>query len=140
MRNSNKCIVQLHCCCFFTICCKKMLLKCGLELFHQNNLCLFIREHGWASVRLMHHRTLLKALVANCFATDRSMAVTPRVLFFVNCLWCLIWNLYYYKRMLYFPLFVLRCVGRLCFLSVAIPDTHFSFFLLLPERKSVCRE
>ncbi len=50
--------------------------------------CLFIREPVGASVRLVHPRTWLKPPVANCFATDRSKAVTPRVLFFVNCLWC----------------------------------------------------
>ncbi len=50
--------------------------------------CLFIREPVGASVRLVHPRTWFKPPVANCFATDRSKAVTPRVLFFVNCLWC----------------------------------------------------
>jgi hypothetical protein len=30
--------------------------------------------------------------------------------------------------MLSFPLFFFRCVGRLCFVSVAIPDMHISLF------------
>ncbi len=50
--------------------------------------CLFKREPVGASVRLVHPRTWFKPPVANCFATDRSKAVTSRVLFFVNCLWC----------------------------------------------------
>jgi hypothetical protein len=54
--------------------------------------CLFIWEPVVASVRLVHSRTWLKPQVANCFYTERPNAVTPRVLMFVNCLWCLSWN------------------------------------------------
>jgi hypothetical protein len=49
-----------------------------------------------ASVRLVHPRTWFKPTVANCFATDRSKAVTPQVFSFVNCLWCLFWNWSFY--------------------------------------------
>jgi hypothetical protein len=55
-----------------------------------------------ASVRLVHPRTLFKPQVANCFATDRSKAVTSRVLIFVNCLWCLFWNWSFYMPCLFF--------------------------------------
>jgi hypothetical protein len=60
----------------------------GLKLlFNQDNLYLFVhvRTCG-ASVRLVHPRTEFK--VANSSTTDRSKVVTPRVLIFVNCLWC----------------------------------------------------
>jgi hypothetical protein len=43
---------------------------------------------------LVHPTSWITPPVANCFATDRSKAVTPMVLVFVNCLWCLIWNWY----------------------------------------------
>jgi hypothetical protein len=49
--------------------------------------CLLLHLPGGASVRLVHARTWFKPAIANCFATDRSKAVTPRVLTFVNCLW-----------------------------------------------------
>jgi hypothetical protein len=39
--------------------------------------CLFLWEPVVASVRLVHPRTWFKPPVANCFATDRSKAVTP---------------------------------------------------------------
>ncbi len=76
--------------------------------------CLIIWEPVGTSVRLVHPRTWFKPPMANCFATDRSKAVTPKVLFFVNC-GVRHWNWYSYKNML-------------CFLSVAIPDMHISLF------------
>jgi hypothetical protein len=45
--------------------------------------CLFIWEPKKASVRLVHPRTSFKPPMANCFATDRSKVVTPRVVIFV---------------------------------------------------------
>jgi hypothetical protein len=83
--------------------------------------CLFIWEPVGASVRLVHPRTWFKPPAANCFATDRSKAVTYRVLNFVNCLWCLFWNWSVYNHVL-FPSLLFGCVGRLCLLDVAIPD------------------
>jgi hypothetical protein len=79
--------------------------------------CLFIWEHVGASVRLVHPRTWFKHLVANYFATDCSKAVTPRVLFFVNFLWCLIWNWYSYtcKHMFSFPLHFIAAWGGCVF-------------------------
>jgi hypothetical protein len=48
--------------------------------------CLLLWEPVGASLRLVHTRTWLKPPVTNCFATDRSKAVTPMVLCFVNWL------------------------------------------------------
>jgi hypothetical protein len=78
---------------------------------------------------------MFKPPVANCFDTDYSKVVTPRVLFFVIC------DVYfeidlikiYFKgghfinHALLYPLF-LGCVVRLCLLNVAIPDVHMSLF------------
>jgi hypothetical protein len=46
----------------------------------------------WASVRMVHPRIWFKPPVAISFSTDRSKAVTTRVLTFVICLWPLFWN------------------------------------------------
>ena len=89
--------------------------------------CLLIREPVGASVRLVHPRIWFKPPVANCFASDRSKAVTPRVLTFVNCLWCLFWNWLLYNHAVFSSL-LFGCVGRLCLLDVAIPDMHISLF------------
>ena len=90
--------------------------------------CLLIWEPVGASVRLVHPRTWFKPPVAICFATDRSKAVTPRVLTFVNCLWRLFWNWLLYNHAVFSSL-LFGCVGRLCLLDVAIPDMHISLFL-----------
>ena len=90
---------------------------------------LFIWEHDGASLRLVHPRTWFKPPVANCFATDRSNAVTPRVLTFVNCLWRLFWNWLLYNHAVFSSL-LFGCVGRLCLLDVAIPDMHISLFYI----------
>ena len=56
----------------------------GWSYFNKTSCaCLFIREPVGASVRLVHPRTWFKPPVANCFATDRSKAVTPQVLIFI---------------------------------------------------------
>jgi hypothetical protein len=57
-----------------------------------------------------------------------SKAVTPRVLIFVNCLWCLFWNWSFYKPSSLILSLLLGCVGRLCFLSVAISDMRILLF------------
>jgi hypothetical protein len=76
--------------CFIKIKLKKQLPK-QLPVFCMCKRIVLILSTQ-ASVRLEHHRTWFQPLVANCFATDRSKAVTPRVIFFVYCLWCLFWN------------------------------------------------
>jgi hypothetical protein len=87
-----------------------------LEFYHQDNLYLFVhmRNYWGNCVRLVHPRSWLKNPVANCFATDRSKAIHPMVLFIVNCLWCLIWYWFSYKLMLFFPLYFLAARGG-CF-------------------------
>ena len=90
--------------------------------------CLLIWEPVGASVRLVHPRTWFKPPVAICFATDRSKAVTPRVLTFVNCLWRHFETDYNHAV---FSSLLFGCVGRLCLLDVAIPDMHISLFCIL---------
>jgi hypothetical protein len=87
--------------------------------------CLLIRESVGASARLVHPRTWFKPPVEDCFAIDRSNAVTLWVLTFVNCLWhlFLIWVLLNYAL---FSSLRFGCVGRVFLLDVAIPDMHIS--------------
>ncbi len=89
--------------------------------------CLFIREPVGASVRLVRYRTLFKPPVANCFATDRSKAVTQGFSFSLIVCGVLLKLIFLYTHAL-FPSLPFRCVERLCFLSVAIPDMHISLF------------
>jgi hypothetical protein len=100
--------------------------------------CLLIWEPVRASVRLVQPRTWFKPPVAICFATDRSKAVTPRVLTFVNCLWRLFWNWLLYNHAVFSSLFF-GCVGRLCLLDVAIPDMHISLFYVGCELRNISR-
>jgi hypothetical protein len=59
----------------------------------------------------------------HCFATDRSKAVTPRILTFVVC-----FETYNCITMLSSPFYFLTLVGRLCLLDVAVPDMHILLF------------
>ncbi len=65
-------------------------------------LVCFIWEPIAPSVRLVRPRTWFKPPVENC--------VTPMVLFFVYCLWCLVWNWYSCSRFLYTLLLRGGCV------------------------------
>jgi hypothetical protein len=77
------------------------------------------------SVRLVHPRTWFKPPVSNCFATDRSKAVTPRVLTFDNCLWRIFFNWLLYNHALFSSL-LFGWVRRLCLLNLAISYMHIS--------------
>jgi hypothetical protein len=72
----------------------------------------------------------LRPHVTNCFATDRSKTVAPRVLTFVNCLWCLFWNWLFYNHALFSSL-RFGCLGGGCLLDVTIPNTHVSLFFTI---------
>jgi hypothetical protein len=99
----------------------------GLESYFTKTICtcLFIWEHVGASVRLLHPRTWFKPQWQ--IATDRSR--TPMVLFFVKCLWCLIWNWYCYKTTLSFSLYVLAAWGGCVFWAWRFLICIFHFFL-----------
>jgi hypothetical protein len=62
----------------------------------------------------------------HCFATDRSKAVTPRVLILVNCFGVCFEIGHFINHALSYSL-LLGCVGRLCLLNVEIPDMDISF-------------
>jgi hypothetical protein len=58
--------------------------------------------------------------------SDRSEAVTPRVLHFVNCLWCLFWKWSFYK--------ICSLSLLLCLLNMAISDMHNSLFYISMQK------
>jgi hypothetical protein len=72
--------------------------------------------------------------VANCFAIDRSKAVTPRVLTFVlflaSILKLIIIKLCLLLNYALFSYLLFGCVGRLCLLDVAILDMHILPFCM----------
>jgi hypothetical protein len=75
----------------------------------------------------VHPATRFKPPVANCFAIDRSKAVTPKVIICVVCGLFFEFDIPITHAL--FPTLLFDFVERLCFLSVAIPDMHISHVL-----------
>jgi hypothetical protein len=105
----------------------------GLDFFHQDSLYLFVHMRiSWACMRLVLPRTWYKSPVANCFATDRSKAVTPMVnsLFVVSYL-----KLIFSLTHALFSSLPFGCEERLCFRQFLI--CRFHFFNVLFDAQSL---
>jgi hypothetical protein len=95
----------------------------GLELYHQDNVYLYVftrtcwSKWGWC--------TLEPGLNLQWQIVLALTVPTTKVLVSANCLWCLLWNWFSYKPMLSFPLYFWLC-GEALFSGCG--DSWYAYF------------